>query len=410
MSLLTIDPLETAHAYDSGDRRILAKEPTRKASAGVLFMRAGEFDQQDGSSNPMWTRLERNWYKDAKEFKQPSGVKNFMPMFVTSARLRHTPSGDPMLAGELSFSNSITIQRNTLGPGAVGHILRSRTISPTTYTASDRWFAYDQVGSVLAETDANGDVAAVHHSDAWGNRLGDWETGVWGGVRSGWAHNTKEIDPRTDLTYMYQRWYNPETGTFLSRAPFGPDVENEYGFVENNPVGYADPSGEIRFMVESAKGLWRVTSQQGARRALANGENVAVFGRSAGARANSLASSVWGPQNTIRHRWNKHPGTGRPNPHYQHQERGVRGHVYYGSKFDDLLPIAGAGASLIACAISPTYALAATANGLGEGLAHAVHSNVTNPINNRASGKGPIVPTSWGQTWGNAVYDIVDSY
>lgn len=243
MSLLTIDPLETAHAYDSGDRRILAKEPTRKASAGVLFMRAGEFDQQDGSSNPMWTRLERNWYKDAKEFKQPSGVKNFMPMFVTSARLRHTPSGDPMLAGELSFSNSITIQRNTLGPGAVGHILRSRTISPTTYTATDRWFAYDQVGSVLAETDANGDVAAVHHSDAWGNRLGDWETGVWGGQRSGWAHNTKEIDGLTDLTYMYQRWYAPETGTFLSRAPYGPDVENEYGFAFNEPTSFVDALG-----------------------------------------------------------------------------------------------------------------------------------------------------------------------
>jgi RHS repeat-associated protein len=200
---------------------------------------AGDFDQKDGDDNPMWTRLERNWFEDAKQ------APLFTPSHVTAARLRHTPSGDPMLAGALSFSNSITIEHNTLGTGVVGHMLHSRAISPVTLAATDRWFAYDQVGSVIAETDADGELSATHHADAWGNRLEAWDTGIWGGQRSGWAHNTKEIDGLTDLTYMDQRWYAPETGTFLSRAPYPPMLEHEYGFAAGNPVMHTDSTGMI---------------------------------------------------------------------------------------------------------------------------------------------------------------------
>ncbi len=187
--------------------------------------------------NAMWTRLERNWMADA------ALVPGFEPSQVTAVRLRHTPSGDPMLGGAISFSNSITIEENTLGPGVVGHLLHARTISPVTFAAVDRWFAYDQVGSILAETDADGELSATHHADAWGNRLEDWDTGVWGGLRVGWAHNTKEIDGLTDLTYMYQRWYAPETGTFLSRAPYPPMMEHEYGFALNEPTTFGDDEG-----------------------------------------------------------------------------------------------------------------------------------------------------------------------
>ncbi len=41
---------------------------------------AGDFDQQDGDENPMWTRLERNWMADVA--LAPGGW------------LRHTPSGE----------------------------------------------------------------------------------------------------------------------------------------------------------------------------------------------------------------------------------------------------------------------------------------------------------------------------
>jgi hypothetical protein len=33
------------------------------------------------------------------------------------------------------------------------------------------------------------------------------------------ASFTKELDSDTGLEYMYQRWYSPETGTFMNSAP-----------------------------------------------------------------------------------------------------------------------------------------------------------------------------------------------
>jgi RHS repeat-associated protein len=127
--------------------------------------------------------------------------------------------------------------------GVVSHILRNRTTSPSTGVATDRWFHYDQVGSVIAESDAAGALAQTHHQDAFGNTQAAWQTGLWGGDRAGWHHNTKELDGDTGLVYMYQRWYAPETGTFMSSAPYPVMVEHRYGFAENRPGLMVDPDG-----------------------------------------------------------------------------------------------------------------------------------------------------------------------
>ncbi|MCK4565152.1 MAG: RHS repeat-associated core domain-containing protein, partial [Verrucomicrobia bacterium] len=40
------------------------------------------------------------------------------------------------------------------------------------------------------------------------------------------------------------RWYNPETGRWLSKDPIGISGGlNQYVFVENNPVNFVDPEG-----------------------------------------------------------------------------------------------------------------------------------------------------------------------
>jgi hypothetical protein len=51
----------------------------------------------------------------------------------------------------------------------VGHILRNRTINASTGVKTERWFHYDQVGSVISESDASGALEQTHHQDAFGN-------------------------------------------------------------------------------------------------------------------------------------------------------------------------------------------------------------------------------------------------
>lgn len=52
-------------------------------------------------------------------------------------------------------------------------------------------------------------------------------------------------DPATGLCFMRDRWYDPETGTFLTPDRSGyADSSNLYAFGRNDPVNLSDPTGE----------------------------------------------------------------------------------------------------------------------------------------------------------------------
>jgi len=84
----------------------------------------------------------------------------------------------------------MTAEQNTLALSVqTGHALRHREIDPAAYAAEDRWFHYNQVGSVMSESDTTGALATHHYRTAFGVVLDDWQTGLPGGERSGWHHN-----------------------------------------------------------------------------------------------------------------------------------------------------------------------------------------------------------------------------
>ena len=123
----------------------------------------------------------------------------------------------------------------------------------------DRWFHYDQVGSVMLATNASAAVADTRHADAFGNEMASWTSGAWTdslAERSGRGHNTKKLDSDTGLVYMYQRWYLPEAGIFVSKASYPPMVEHRYEFVEADPTAANDPHGEfMNFVIGAVAGV-----------------------------------------------------------------------------------------------------------------------------------------------------------
>jgi len=149
----------------------------------------------------------------------------------------------PLYVDDVAFSNSMTTEHNVLGPGVIGHILRNRSTNAATYAATDRWFHYDQVGSVLSESDNTGALAQTHWQDVFGNSLDTWQNGLIGGDRPGWHHNSKEYDGDSQLVYMYQRWYNPELGLFSAASPFPGFMEKPFVFARSSPIMTVDPTG-----------------------------------------------------------------------------------------------------------------------------------------------------------------------
>lgn len=100
----------------------------------------------------------------------------------------------------------------------------------------------DRLGSVRTQTGASG--AVVNHAtfSAFGQSasMNDGQ----------YAFTGERYDADADATYLRARYYDANTGTFLSRDPYEgkkqlPVSRQPYQYVHNNPVNALDPSGEF---------------------------------------------------------------------------------------------------------------------------------------------------------------------
>jgi RHS repeat-associated protein len=92
-----------------------------------------------------------------------------------------------------------------------------------------------------------------------GNRVQRYEYATWGNTTRADCTTTpcaepthhftgQEVDPESGLHYYVGRYYDHETGRFISADPFVQDPDdpqnlNRYSYVLNNPQNYIDPSG-----------------------------------------------------------------------------------------------------------------------------------------------------------------------
>lgn len=122
----------------------------------------------------------------------------------------------------------------------------------------------DYLGSILAVTDASGYAIEQRHYDAWGNFTHfkiagslsnpDTYTGTFLIDRGYTSH---EHLLGVGLIHMNGRLYDPLLRRFLNadeniQDPFNTQNYNKYGYVFNNPMMYADPSGEFVWIIVGA--------------------------------------------------------------------------------------------------------------------------------------------------------------
>ena len=111
------------------------------------------------------------------------------------------------------------------------------------------------LGSILAITDADGDVIEERQFGAWGlvdKFLDNSSGGMVFNHQSllGRGYTGHEHFFEVSLIHMNGRMYDAQLGRFLSpdnyiQEPFNTQNYNRYGYVLNNPLMYTDPSGEL---------------------------------------------------------------------------------------------------------------------------------------------------------------------
>lgn len=114
------------------------------------------------------------------------------------------------------------------------------------------YYLMDGMGSAIGLVDGSGQEVASFEYDSFGNLRGlsGTEAEVSGEMGGDFRFQGQWLESSTDFYHFRARYYDPQTGRFLSRDPvelleYEPESSNPYQFAYNNPHVYSDPSGEI---------------------------------------------------------------------------------------------------------------------------------------------------------------------
>ena len=112
----------------------------------------------------------------------------------------------------------------------------------------------DIQGTVWGYADTNNAVVARWIYDAWGNVL-DEEVSVPALARLRYRFQGREWSAATGLVHFRMRWYDPETGRWLSKDPIGLlGGVNLYEFCGNDACNHFDPDGLSRVVITDING------------------------------------------------------------------------------------------------------------------------------------------------------------
>ncbi len=123
------------------------------------------------------------------------------------------------------------------------------------YNNTQYFYRRDAQGNIVAILNTSGNVVARYIYDAWGNHavvnaVGSNITDATHiGNKNPFRYNGYYYDVETDLYYLQTRYYDPETGRFISQdsidyaEPETINGLNLYAYCGNNPVMFEDPTG-----------------------------------------------------------------------------------------------------------------------------------------------------------------------
>jgi RHS repeat-associated protein len=149
------------------------------------------------------------------------------------------PTGYPQVVDETV--NGAVTRQYTYGLQRISGNLSPVITGNSTWTPS--FYGYDGFGSVRQLTNSAGVVTDEYEYDAFGNSFTRQGT-----TPNNYLYRGEQYDSDLGLYYLRARYYNPNTGRFLSRDPYEGDPSDpvtlhKYLYVGGDPVNWIDPPG-----------------------------------------------------------------------------------------------------------------------------------------------------------------------
>jgi len=147
---------------------------------------------------------------------------------------------------ESVYDSADNLQANYLRGVVVDEIINGFERNSSTGSMENRTYHHDQVNSVVAVSDHNGQAVQQNSYGPFGESLASS-----GSSANSMMYTGRESDAESGLYYYRARYYDPELGRFISEDPIGFEGgANFYAYVDNNPLIYSDPMGKQPYASE----------------------------------------------------------------------------------------------------------------------------------------------------------------
>ncbi|WP_117211550.1 RHS repeat-associated core domain-containing protein [Allorhizocola rhizosphaerae] len=233
-------PYRQAFTYDDAGNR--TSDLTRQYTYTRGHRLDGhEYDAAGNTVSRPGQRLEWDAEGHLSKVVSEAGETSFVYTADGDRLMRKDPSGTTIyLAGqELRIDRATGVRKATRYYTHAGAVVAVRADGRLT------WLAGDHQNTAQVAIDAETLAVQRRRFDPFGNPRGDQgafpsDKGFLGGT----------ADASTGLTHLGAREYDPALGRFISvdpiLAPDDPQQLNGYGYANNSPVTYSDPSGLFR--------------------------------------------------------------------------------------------------------------------------------------------------------------------
>jgi RHS repeat-associated protein len=131
--------------------------------------------------------------------------------------------------------------RETSGANTIWYLYGQNGIIGFEYNGVGYYYITNLQGDVMRVVDANGNAVASYVYDSWGKIIG--QTGSLADVNP-IRYRGYYYDSETQLYYLNARYYDPETGRFIS-ADIVAEGGNLYAYCVNDPINRTDDSGYL---------------------------------------------------------------------------------------------------------------------------------------------------------------------
>jgi RHS repeat-associated protein len=138
------------------------------------------------------------------------------------------------------WSTTFSLEHRYLYGPAVDQVLAQEDVQGPQSLHTVLWMLADNQGTVHDLVDSSGQLREHYNYDAFGQLYG------YGSVPlTRYLYTGRDYDVATKLEYNRERWYDANSGRWLTQDPIGFDAgdANLYRYAGNDPTNVTDPSG-----------------------------------------------------------------------------------------------------------------------------------------------------------------------